>query len=461
MGTYTPTGSQVGKAFKYGSQGRNVLDTDLVNSTNLLDERTAAAHQSELQSKYLNDLTESDSRYMQNARLQAMEGAAGRGQFNSSIGVGAASRQALDKANEVARGDAEVGMANTAARNLRANKEYDAFSALNRASYDNKTGMLADSIDAANLFNQNDMAALINKGSAFDTQQYGLQNKKVDQGYLMDAKAQDQANSLINKGVDQGYLLDSKGWDQQYNLDTLSQEQKYDFQDRADEWKYTAADLAKRNEYIQAQDDNKHANSMVADAAKYANDGFMESLRQYGGIQQQFVAGYSQIQSSSIPASQKETQLRLLYNQTQGAMTAMSAYSKTGASGAAYTGGTGTTGYNETGVEETYKPGETAIQRDFTEVSESLNEIYGEVRVGGGMDSPQEDLINGYQDAVSGLNDSELREVIRPYSEKGLTNDNWEEVVLEMANIGNGIKQEKKDNAPPVPTFESLVSTWS
>jgi len=230
-GTYNPTGAQAGKAFEYGSQGRDVLDRDLVKSTNLLDERTTPAHQSE------------------------------------SIGVGTAARQAIDAAQVIAKGDAEVGMANTLARNTRANKEYDAFTSLNKASYDNKSTMLSDSIDAANLFNQNDMAALINKGSAYDTQQYGLTNKKVDQGYLMDAKAQDQVNLkesdawkqqhlLDTKAVTQANLKESDAWTQEDKEDTLALEQKYDYQDRADEWIYDAKDLEKRNEYIQEQDNN-------------------------------------------------------------------------------------------------------------------------------------------------------------------------------------------------------------
>jgi len=119
----------------------------------------------------------------------------------------------------------------------------------------------------------------------------------------------------------------------------------------------------------------------------------------------------------------------------------MTNYTKSGGGQVPYA--VGTTTYDESGVEETYEPGETIVKQDFKQVSEELNEIYGDVRVGGGMDSPQEDLINEYHDAVTGLTDSELREVIRPYSENGLNNDNWEQVTGEMIVIAQDIKTEK------------------
>ena len=448
--TYVPTGKEAQAALDYGKKGRKLLDDDLVKSTNLLDERIAPAYQTKLQSEYLNDLTKTDSPYLKNIELKALEGAAARGQFNSSIGVGSAMREGIDAAAKLAEGDATVGMANTLASNTRANKEYDAFTSLNKAGYDNKTTMLFDSIDAANLFNQNDMTAMVNKGTAYDTQQYGIENKGIDQMYLMDAKAQDQADSLIKKEVDHRYLMDAKAvthanlkesdaWTQEDKEDTLDLEQKYDYQDRADKWIYDAKDLEKRNQYIQEQDNNKHKNTLEADVKKYAHEGFMETLRQYGGIQQQFIAGYSQIQSSEIPASQKQTNIRLLFNQTQGAMGAMASYSKTGT--------VPTATYNETGVESTYEPGETAAQRDFDEVNAKINEIYGEVRVGGG-DSPQELLIDSYRNSTRGLTEYELREITRIYSENGLTNDNWEDVVTEMTQMGQKIQADKEEANP-------------
>lgn len=174
--TYDPTSMQA------ASYNATTYDPAKVDRTGITYDPTLQdVNGNQLVSNQLNDLTANDSKYIQQARQQGREAAAGRGLMTSSIAAGNAQRSAIQAALPIAQADASR-YGSVADQNM---------AAQNTASQFNAGQNLSASTTDANAANQ---AGQFNAGAQNQAGQYNASNQQTASQF--NAGAQNTANQF-------------------------------------------------------------------------------------------------------------------------------------------------------------------------------------------------------------------------------------------------------------------------
>ncbi|MCP3674062.1 MAG: hypothetical protein GY829_06280 [Gammaproteobacteria bacterium] len=207
------------------------------------------------------------------------------------------------------------------------------------------------------------------------------------------------------------------------------------------------------------KDTNKADLDMEHTMLQYTNERAIEMLKQQSGLYAQYLNAYSSIASSDIPASQKNAQLENLGKNIDAAVNAANRYSDlviTNAPGGfsfdpvngenASAGSSTISDLNASDTSQT--DSSSLLQQDVEEMNIKVNDIYNQVRVGGG-DSPEESLIDDFRQAMDVVKSSpyELDRIMRIYSENGMNNDNWEDTINKMITASQPYVDEQRKAA--------------